>query len=595
MLNLFSLKLKIALAVSLLVVLLSTAVAIVTNYYLQKQMKTTIAENQFVMVTALAAEIDKKLASAQGQLVAVSRHLPAAATDSVVQAQSFLDSRIGLHRIFDRRLFIFTPQGRLLAESPFLPERRGRDFSFRPYFKKTVATRAPVISEPFSSSVGQTPTIMMTVPIFDAEGKLVAIFAGAMNLMGKNFLQDISQMNIGRSGYLNLFARESRIRIMHPESGHILETVPPGVNTLFDRAVAGFEGTDETVNHHGVRLLTSFKRLKTCDWILGANYPLAEAHNTIINMQKKIAAAAAIGIILVVWSVFYLMKRLTQPLVLFTRHVETLHEKNGADRMLEITTRDEIGTLSHAFNRMIGALDQQQAALQQREQELQEKNSELERFTYTVSHDLKSPIITIRSFSGSIKGDLAVGRYDRMGKDLNRICHAADKMKMLLDDLLKLSRVGHVLNAVQEVALTPLVHEVLANLAGVIAENGVQVVVQPELPVVGCDRQRMMEVLQNLIENAVKYRGDQPHPQVEIGLRHDDGRQVFFVQDNGPGIDPQYHDNIFGLFNRLETAIPGTGVGLALVRRIIEKHGGTVWVESDGCGNGSTFCFTVGG
>lgn len=594
MLNPFSLKSKITLAVSVLLVLLVVATAYVTDYFFEKQLKATIAQDQFVMITAIADEIDKKLTTAHEQLAAVSRRLPAAALKEAEQAQAFLDGMYGMHRIFDRRLFIFTPQGRLLAESPFLPNRRGKDFSFRPYYKKTVATGAPVISEPFASSVENNPTIMMTVPIFDAEGKLVAILAGAMDLLGKNYLQDLSRITLGRSGYLNLFAGKSRLRIMHPDRDLILKTLPPGVNPLLDQAIAGFEGTGETVNIKGVLEVCSFKHLKTNDWILGANYPVAEAHEILIKVHQKIMVVTVIGVLFIVLIVFYLINRLSYPLVLFTRHVETLHEKTGTDRLLEIATRDEIGTLSHAFNRMISALDQQQQALQQREQELQVKNSELERFNYTVSHDLKSPVITIKSFSGSIKNDLEISRYDRAGKDLDRICNAADKMSTLLDDLLKLSRVGHVVNAVEEVPMTQLVHGALSSTTGILREADVQVSVQPNLPTVICDRQRMTEVLQNLIENAVKYRGDQTEPQIEIGLRNDEGRQVFFVRDNGLGIDPRYHDNIFGLFNRLETNIPGTGVGLALVKRIVEKHGGHVWVESDGCGTGSTFCFTVG-
>jgi signal transduction histidine kinase len=108
-----------------------------------------------------------------------------------------------------------------------------------------------------------------------------------------------------------------------------------------------------------------------------------------------------------------------------------------------------------------------------------------------------------------------------------------------------------------------------------------------------CDRQRLSEVVQNLVENAVKYMGDQPEPRIQFGMREENGKKVFFVQDNGMGIDQKYHQNIFGLFNKLNAKSDGTGIGLALVKRIIEVHGGEVWVESEGLGMGSTFCFTL--
>jgi signal transduction histidine kinase len=206
---------------------------------------------------------------------------------------------------------------------------------------------------------------------------------------------------------------------------------------------------------------------------------------------------------------------------------------------------------------------------------------------------LKSPLITIKSYSGSIQRDLIACRYDRVEADLERIGSAADKMAALLDDLLALSRVGRIVNTAEPVAMKELVEEVLRYLAGLLNLKSVKVDVQSELPMVLCDRQRLAEVIQNLVENAVKYMGDQPEPRILFGMRQEYGKNVFFVQDNGVGIDEKYHQNIFGLFNKLNAKSEGTGIGLALVKRIIEVHGGEVWVESEGAGKGSTFCFTI--
>ncbi len=227
--------------------------------------------------------------------------------------------------------------------------------------------------------------------------------------------------------------------------------------------------------------------------------------------------------------------------------------------------------------------------------ELQQKNAELERYAYTVSHDLKSPIITIKGFTGSLEKDLAKGNYERMAGDLKRVSNAADKMNDLLRDLLELSTIGRVIKAPEPVDMNLLVTDVLAQLAGSLKSHNLTVAVQPDLPTVECDRHRIAEVVQNLLENAINYIGDQAEPKILFGMRVEDGVNIFFVQDNGIGIDEKFHRVIFGLFNKLDANSGGTGIGLALVKRIIEVHGGRVWVESEGAGMGSRFCFTVGG
>ncbi len=223
------------------------------------------------------------------------------------------------------------------------------------------------------------------------------------------------------------------------------------------------------------------------------------------------------------------------------------------------------------------------------------KNTELERFTYSASHDLKGPLITIQGFLGHLEADVAEGNSDRLRHDISRIGAAAAKMGRLLDELLELSRIGRIVNPPVEVPLADLAHEAVGLLAGRIEGRGAQVDISPRLPTVFGDRVRLLEVLQNLIDNAVKFMAGQPEPRVEIGARKAGNETVFYVRDNGIGIDPRYHDKVFGLFDQLTQEAGGTGVGLALVKRIVEVHGGRVWVESEGAGHGSTFCFTIPG
>ena len=225
--------------------------------------------------------------------------------------------------------------------------------------------------------------------------------------------------------------------------------------------------------------------------------------------------------------------------------------------------------------------------------ELEAKNAELERFAYTVSHDLKSPLITIRGFLSFVEQDAEAGNLERVRADLGRIRDAVDKMQRLLSELLELSRIGRVVNPPQTIAFATLTQDALALVAGRLRQRGVGVAVAEGLPTVWGDRARLVEVMQNLVDNAAKFMGDQKHPHVEIGMREQAGEQVFFVRDNGIGIDPRFRDRVFGLFEKLDPDSEGSGVGLALIKRIVDQHHGRVWVESEGKGKGTTVCFTL--
>jgi PAS domain S-box-containing protein len=270
--------------------------------------------------------------------------------------------------------------------------------------------------------------------------------------------------------------------------------------------------------------------------------------------------------------------------------------KDGNTFPVEVSAR----LLQYAEDESIVAfvrdITERKQAEQERENlitELEAKNNELTQFTYTVSHDLKSPLVTINGYLGYIEQDAQSGNMERLQNDTRRIREATNKMHTLLTELLELSRIGRLMNTPESVPFDEIVREAVDVVHGQLDSRGVTVQTQSNLPIVHGDRQRLIEVLQNLLDNAAKYMGSQKNPLIVIGQQEEEnGNPIYFVKDNGIGIAPEYHERIFGLFNKLDATTEGTGIGLALVKRIIEVHGGRIWVESER-GQGSTFYFTL--
>ena len=224
--------------------------------------------------------------------------------------------------------------------------------------------------------------------------------------------------------------------------------------------------------------------------------------------------------------------------------------------------------------------------------QLQKKNQELDRFAVRVSHDLKSPLITLAGFLGYLERDIKEGNSERAEKDFTQINEAAKSMGKFVDELLDLSRVGRIINPPTDVPFDVIVQSALKATDGLLKAKQVQVEIDAKFPNVRVDRTRVIQVLQNLIANAVKFMGDQSHPIIRIGFMEENGEHIYFVQDNGIGIASEHHERIFELFSKLDSNTEGTGIGLGLVKRIVEVHNGKIWVESEP-GKGSTFKFTL--
>lgn len=226
---------------------------------------------------------------------------------------------------------------------------------------------------------------------------------------------------------------------------------------------------------------------------------------------------------------------------------------------------------------------------------LESKNRELQQFTYAITHDLKSPILVIEGFARELKrsGKLEV-EQDVL---IDAIMTSSARLHSLVNDLLELARVGSVEAVLEETDTAQLVERILSDMSIRLSEKKVKVTQEGKFPKLYLVARYVERIFTNLIDNAIKYMGDQPNPQLTIGAQDKADHFLFFVRDNGIGIPPEFHERVFAIFQRVKTTdtekVEGSGLGLAFVKKIVELSGGTVWVESAGRGKGATFYFTL--
>ncbi len=344
----------------LLVVFSLTTFAVYTGF--KKETAALIYRQQFALLETIVHGLDYKLKQSHQVLIKATDVMPRLLINNPDQAQQWLDTRHSLKSFFASGLFLFTPQGRLIAESPRLPNRRGLDFSFREYYQQTVATGKPYISNPYPSSKHQRPTIMMTVPVFGPDGQLVAIMGGAMDLLGADtFFQTLTDTRLGKTGYVYLFAQD-RTMIAHPDKTRIMKRdVLPGANKLFDRALEGFEGSDETVNSRGLHAITSFKRLQAKDWILGANLPVAEAYAPVRHFTQLFLAGMSMVVLLAAAGIWWLAGSVTRGLSQLSAAMRLVDlSQPSTVKPVQVEHDDEVGQLARSFNSLIADFESRQ-------------------------------------------------------------------------------------------------------------------------------------------------------------------------------------------------------------------------------------------
>jgi diguanylate cyclase (GGDEF)-like protein/PAS domain S-box-containing protein len=364
-----SIEHRFVFAINLFITIMLILIAAGTYSYFRHTTQQLIFEHQFSMVISMAHDLDQQITLAHSALINVAKVAPPDIVNDRAVTQKWLENRTGIATYFTNSLVVLDKAGTLIAIVPAHPDMQGSSFANREYFKDSITTGKPNISAPFMSAATNRPIVMMTAPLRTEDGDIKGLLCGSVDLLKKDgIFSTMSDARLGSSGYLYLFAPD-RTMIMHPDASRIMKKdVPSGVNRMYDMALEGFEGSGETINSRGLPFLASFKRLQTNGWILAANYPTAEAYQTITRFENYYL----LGMLVILLISMVLARRLgagiARPLSDFTSQIKDLTQPDS-DRQhrLDVNRADELGQLAVSFNALLDELQRHEQELKKNE------------------------------------------------------------------------------------------------------------------------------------------------------------------------------------------------------------------------------------
>ena len=514
------------------------------------------------------------------------------AQDNLLQElQSF-----GGHHFLD--MLVIEPElGMVIASTDRAEE--GKFKENRPYFLN--GKNGPHVQNPYYSFQFQGLAMTFSAPILSRTGTLLGVLAGRVDLTEIN---DIVTRSSGMYQSEDVFiVDKASLLLTQPRFISDASVLRRGIRTeVVNRCLSHSSGSLSTTDYRGVATLAAYRWLSESQLCLVVKVDQAEAYGPVNAFRNKVAIFGAIVLVAAALLGLGLATSINRPLLAMQRGVRDFRSGELGVRLSE-TSRDELGDLAHAFNEMAIERDRVEEELRihrdhleeqvaERTQELVRSNQELEQFAHIASHDLQEPLRMVSSYT-----QLLERRYkDKLDSDAKEfIGYAVDgakRMQTQINDLLAFSRVTTQGSLFEATNCSDIFETALTNLAAVIEESGATVTRDP-LPTVPVDASQLVSVFQNLIGNGIKYHGDQP-PRIHVSAVESRDEWLFSFKDNGIGIESEFAERIFVIFQRLnsKTKYGGTGIGLAICKKVVERHGGRIWVESEPP-KGSTFYFTL--
>jgi len=510
-----------------------------------------------------AATLSEKLARLEDLTVSLAtrvRFSELVAAGRYEQASAILQS--APHDFpFIERLFLADAEGTLRADVPSLPGVRGRNFAYREWYRGVSSGWQPFVTSIYRRAASpQIEVFAVAAPIRAPAGEVAGILVLQFSI--GRFFDWLKDLRFDQDEFVYVVDRKGRVAFHSarpPVEGEVLDYSNAPVVRKLSRGTRGVETAYDP--HEDKVLVSAYAPVPPYGWGAVAAQP-AEAAFAAKNQQLARLLAAYGAVAFLFLSAIYLVSRLI-----------IARRRTAEDQRLKAELERRVS---------------------ERTAQLEAANKELEGFSYSVSHDLRAPLRAIDGFSRMLEEDHG-DRLDDAARELIRVVRDnAQKMGQLIDDLLAFSRTGRKALDRADTDMSALVAEVHAGLGTSCARAKFELA---PLPRASCDAALLRQVWVNLLSNACKFSGGRAAPRIEVtGWEGDSGEKVYCVRDNGVGFDMAYYAKLFGVFQRLhsEVEFPGTGVGLAIVQRVIARHGGRVWAEAKP-GEGATFFFTLPG
>lgn len=510
-----------------------------------------------VTAALLRTELTQRIDDARGfaRLPGVRAHVERRNAQAVrARLRAFVTAR-------DRvvRGFVTDKEGLLWTDYPRAPESLGKTFAYRDWYEGVSRSWSPYVSEVYQRHADPRPLVVsVAVPVRDAAGRVRGTFVHQLRLEG---LTEVTrQVEVGHGGYVYVVDHTGTVAA-HP---HLDLQARPYKSYAKTPTVKGIEGRETNVVEYvdpvsGRHMLAAAVPVVFAShtWVAVAQQPVEEAYAAVSSLGLNIAAAGG--------------------LLLLAGIAVVVALGRAYDRTQDLNRR----------------LESRAATLAETTSQLEHTNQELESFTYSVSHDLRTPLIRMAGFSRALLEDYGESLDERGRHYAERVQASAGRMGQLIDDLMRLSRVSRTELRRRSVDVSTIADEIVQELRRQDPGRDVEVHIVADLRM-HADPALLRIVLQNLLENAWKFTRDADHPRIELGSCSHDGERVCVVSDNGAGFDASYAGKLFTPFQRLhhEEEFAGTGIGLATVQRIVHRHGGHAWAEGTP-GRGARFFFSI--